>query len=335
MPPACTQNRAVLYGIPWLAAFAAIVTALGFGPARAESLAVWLLMGSILCFGLPHGAADWWVMRGLVGGRVRPALVANYVLAALATLGFWRWQPAWALAGFLALTAWHFGSADASVLLWDKTPLRDPVWWLFAVGRGLLVIFTPLTFWPVQSAQVLMPFVALGNGTGSVVSRLLRVAPDFLWLGAALQTAGLCLEIRTRFTRRDQRTLAFEGLETGVLLMLFRVTPPLLGFACYWIGFHAWRHLLRVEGTLHPSDEIPLWRAVVDFHRRTLPLTLLSLFGLGLIFLAWPVLLHGSANLITAYLILLSALTVPHAIVIGWLDRKNAKVEMQTAKVGI
>ena len=330
MPPACTRNRWVLYGVPWLAALAAVVTALSLRPARAESLAVWILIGSILFFGLPHGAADWWVLRSLVSRRSASTLafvllVTGYVLAALATLGVWFWQPGWALVGFLALTAWHFGSADASVLLPDKTPWHDPVWWLFGVGRGLLVIFTPLTFWPVRSAGILMPFVALGSDTGAVVPGLLRVAPNFLWLGAVLQTAGLCLEIRTRFTGRDQRTVAFEGLETGVLLMLFRVAPPLLAFASYWIAFHAWRHLLRMEHTLHPVGPIPLWRAVVDFHWRTLPLTLLSLLGLGLIFLVWPTLLHGSAQVITAYLILLSALTVPHAVVMGWLDEEDAK----------
>lgn len=325
MPPACTRNRAVLYGIPWLAAVGAVGAALVLPPARVDSLAVWILAGSIPFFGLPHGAADWWIMQMAVGARwnawkTRALLASVYGLASLATLGFWFWQPGIALAGFLALTVWHFGSAEASVLLPDKTPFHDPVWWLFGVGRGLLVIFTSLAFWPAQAARVLLPFVALGHGAVLVVAGLLGLARYLLWLGAALQTAGLCLEIRLRSSRREQRTLALEGLETGVLLLLFRVAPPLLSFACYWVAFHAWRHLLRTEWTLHPAPLLPLWRALVDFHRRTLPLTLLSLLGLGVIFLVWPALRHGSAQMITAYLILLSALTVPHAIVIGWLD---------------
>ncbi len=339
MPPACTRNRAVLYGLPWLAAVAAVAAALGLPGARADSLAVWILVGSVPFFGLPHGSADWWVLRLAAGPRwdrwqTRALLASVYVLAALATLGLWYGQPGLALAGFIALTVWHFGSAEASVLFPDKTPLHDPVWWLFGVGRGLLVIFTSLAFWPAKSAAVLAPFAALGHGSGEVVVGLLRFAPYFLWLGAALQTAGLCLEIRYQSTRPDQRTLAFEGLETGVLLLLFRAAPPLLSFACYWVAFHAWRHLLRMEGTLQPSGPLPLWRAVVDFHRRTLPLTVLSLLGLGVIFLVWPALLHGSAQVVTAYLILLSALTVPHAVVVGWLDKEEkAKVKMRNAKI--
>ncbi len=92
---------------------------------------------------------------------------------------------------------------------------------------------------------------------------------------------------------------------------------------CHWAGFHAWRHFLRLESLLHPADRLPLWRAVVDFHWRTLPLTLLSLFGFGIIWRVWPVLLQGSGHRIVAYLLLLSALTVPHALVIGWLDGRE------------
>ncbi len=367
MPPACTRNRAILYGVPWLAAFGTVAAALMLRPAQVNALASGLLFGSVLLVGLPHGSADWWVMRWMAasgcawfprwmatsgrhwflfaapppemlgrstatatnGARRSPStralvwLNVAYTTAILVTLAFWRWQPGWALAGFMALTVWHFGSAEASVLLPEKTPFRTPVWWLFGVGRGLLVIFTSLAFWPAQSALVLMPFASLGHGTGEVIAGLLRSAPTLLWLGAGLQTAGLFLEIRTRFAGHDQRSMAFEGLETGVLLLLFRVAPPLLSFACYWIAFHAWRHLLRMETVLHPDSNLPLWRAVVDFHRRTLPLTLLSLLGFALIFLVWPSLLRGTPQIIAAYLILLSALTVPHALVIGWLDARD------------
>ena len=71
---------------------------------------------------------------------------------------------------------------------------------------------------------------------------------------------------------------------------------------------------------------MPWWRMLLDFHRRTLPLTLASLLGLGLIFVAWPTLAR-SANTTVAYLILLSILTVPHAVVIGWLDKERMKDE--------
>ena len=312
------------YAVPWLAAFVTVAAALFLGVRRADALAGWALAASFLFFGLPHGAGDWWVLKLAAGERwrdwTRVFFLGGYVLAALLTLGVWRWQPGMALVGFLTLTVWHFGSADASVLLPGRPPLRDVAWWLFAVGRGLLVICTPLAFRPAESAGLLQPFAALSGAPGQVVAGLLYAAPYLVWTGAALQTVGLRVEAHRQPLGKRDRGLTANFLETAVLLALFRLAPPLLAFTCYFVAFHAWRHVLRIEGLLHPGGQIPLGCALWDFHRRTLPLTLLSLLGLGLIFVEWPQLAVDTVGWRTAYFVLLSALTVPHALVVGGLD---------------
>ena len=327
MPP-LPAPVARLYAVPWVAALAT-VAALWLGVRRSEEVAGWALAASFLFFGLPHGSGDWWVLRLVAGDRwrggTRILLLGGYVLAALLTLGFWRWQPAASLVGFLALTVWHFGSADASVLLPGK-PWRDAAWWLFAVGRGLLVICAPLAFRPAESAGLLEPFAALSGAPGQVVGGLLRVAPWLVWTGAALQTVGLRIEAHRQPLGKRDPGLTANFLETAVLLALFRLAPPLLAFACYWVAFHAWRHVLRIERLLHPGLPMPLGRALGDFHRRTLPLTLPCLLGLGLIFVVWPRLYTDASGWRTAYFVLLSALTVPHALVIGWLDVAEGKI---------
>ncbi len=318
------MNRSifVLYGIPWLAALAAVGGALVLPPRTANAVAVWGLAASVLFCGLPHGSGDWWVMRLAAGrgwrGTRRVEMVAGYVLAALLTLGVWHWRPGWALVGFLALTAWHFGSADASVLLPAARPWRDGSWWLFGVGRGLLVICTPLVFRPVESAQIFLPFAALAGEPGKVVADILTAATPLLWTGAVMLTVGLRVETHGQTIWGRDRALTYNFVETAVLLALFRLAPPLLAFLCYWVAFHAWRHVLRIEGLLNPASVRSAGRALVDFHRRTVWLTLLSLPGLAAIFLLWP-----AVDRLTAYFILLSALTVPHAVVIGWLDRRT------------
>lgn len=323
-PARLERSLRVLYVLPWLAAFGTVCAALTLRAQAADALAGWGLAASVLLFGLPHGAGDWWVLRLAAGERwrgwARVFLVGGYVLAALLTLAFWWWQPGWALAGFLALTVWHFGSADALVLLPGRRPMRDAAWWLFALGRGLLVIGTPLAFRPAESAVLLEPFAALAGEPGRVGAVVLRGAPPLLWTGAALLTVGLQIAKGGRPVWPRDRALTCCFLETGVLLALFRLAPPLLAFACYFVAFHAWRHVLRIEERLHPEGPLPLGRALADFHRRTLPLTLLALPGLGLIFAVWPALSGGPAGWRTAYFVLLSALTAPHAMVIGWLD---------------
>lgn len=320
-----------LYGVPLAAAGAAVLAAVCLPGGVVRTMGTGMLLGSVLLFGLPHGSADWWVMRLAAGRRwnlaTRVRCVAAYVLAAVGTLGFWRWQPGAALVGFLGLTAWHFGSAEASVLMPERRTFRDAVWWLFAVGRGLLVVFLSLAFRPAETLAVLRPFTTLGSSVAEALDFLVRVAPVLVWTGAVLQTLAIRLDARADPGTAGRRRLTYNVLETCMLLMLFRIAPPLLAFACYFVAFHAWRHVLRLESVVQPEDDgAPWWRLVFDFHRRTLPLTLSSLLGLGLIFWAWPGLAHAAGGTVP-YLILLSILTVPHAVVVGWLDKERMKDE--------
>lgn len=319
------------YGVPWTAAILAVLAAVFLPGATVQTTARWALLGSVLLFGLPHGSADWWVMGRAVGARwnlrAQAAAAGTYTLAALAALGFWRWQPGIALAGFLGLTAWHFGSADASVLLPERRTFRDAVWWMFTVGRGLLVVFTPLAFRPVEGAEILLPFAALGDGVLGAIDGLLRAALSLTWLGAILQVAAIRFDAGRHPDAAARRRLTGNVLETALLLMLFRVAPPLLAFVAYWVGFHAWRHILRLEwtGGNDLGGRVSVGRMLWDFHRRTLALTLLSLLGLGLILWLWPTLANGP-HAVVVYLILLSILTVPHAVVIGsLLDGRKAE----------
>ncbi len=315
------------YALPWCAALACLALRGLAGPTASETVARWALGASVLLCGLPHGSADWWVLRLAAGARWRGGtlalLLGGYVLASLLTLAFWRWQPGLALAGFLVLTVWHFGSADATVLLPGSRPLRGLAWWLFAWGRGLLVIGAPLAFHPGEATRLLEPFVALNGAADATVPRLLRFALPLAILGFGWCLAGASCRCAREPGSMRLRRFARHALESFLLAALFWLTPPLLGFTGYWVAFHAWRHLLRVESLLHPGPRLPLGQALLDFHRRTLPLTLLSLLGLGLILWLWPPLSRDGGGWTTAYFILLSALTVPHALVIGWLDARQ------------
>ena len=326
-----------LYFSPWAAAVAAVAASL-FLPNLAARLGWYVLAASIPLFGLPHGSADWWVMRLAARGqwnwRTQARCAAVYVAASLLTLGLWRVLPATALVGFLGLTAWHFGSAEASVLMPGRPTFRDGAWWMFAAGRGLLVVCLSLAFRPAETLVTLGPFAALGGNVETALGGLLRAALPLVWTGAILQTLAIRLDARSPDHGASPHRLAYNVIETCLLLLLFRAAPPLLAFACYWVAFHAWRHIGRLEWIVQPEDaRMPWGRMLLDFHRRTLPLTLLALPGIGLIFAAWPALGQGAQPTVVAYLILLSVLTVPHAGVIGWLDKTKAKVKMQKVEV--
>ena len=328
--PVTPPRSLLLYAAPWAAVALAVATALCLPGRTVNNLATAALAASVLLVGLPHGAADWWVMRQVAGGQwqlsTQASAAAVYVLASLIALALWRWQPGASLAGFLALTAWHFGSAEASVLMPDRRTFRDAVWWMFAGGRGLMVVFTSLAFRPAEAVQVLWPFTSLGPEVSQTLEALTCAALPLTWLGVVAQLAAIRLDAHAHPGPVGRRRLTGNILETCLLLMLFRLAPPLLAFVTYWTAFHAWRHILRLERLELPdAGKLSWWQILADFHRRTLVLTLLSLPGFALIFLLWPKLFRSASNATVAYLILLSILTVPHALVIGWLDGQRSK----------
>lgn len=280
-----------------------------------------LLLVSTLLFGLPHGAYDAWLLldgkrrEGQPWGRFFGS-VAIYSLLALIFIGVWYVLPNVMLMGFFIFTVWHFGSGDA---VWETQSRID--WLLNSFGRGLLVMAAPLAFYPGESGTVLSK---LDVDTTKI---LLSAAPYALMTGIMLV---LCTQLFILFhdSQRVTKNRISPWLETPLLLFFFWVTTPLLAITVYFIGVHSWRHLLRLE--IYEQRERAfanrnLWQIMRRFHQRTWLMTLISLTGLGLIFWFWQLKISDFANYTSAYLMLLSALTVPHAIFITWTELRYAE----------
>lgn len=232
-------------------------------------------------------------------------------MLAAAVVIVWYFLPGIVLVGFLALTAWHFGSGDA---VWETENPSDWIW--NSLGRGLLVMFAPLTFHPNESGSVLAKLDA------SSAEILLLAAPFTLAIGIALIALNNCAALfRNSKPATESRLLTL--VETVLIVLFFWLTTPLLAVTIYLIGVHSWRHLLRLE--LYEKSENAFRRETLRhligrFHRRALPITLVSLTGLGLIFWLWQLRAADLSNYTSAYLVLLSALTAPHAALITWKE---------------
>ena len=234
---------------PWLLALILTLLSLLF-PQPASTLAPWFFLSSALILGVPHGACDpWipgWVLRRPTKIPFFLIFFIVYLSISAAYLLLWRSYPLPSTLFFLALTAWHWGTADASL---ESSP--------------------------------------------------------------------------TLFSRPS----VHQTIETFLLLFLFYLTPPLLSVGTYFVAFHAWRHLLRLSALrdqLNPIDPIPRWtHSVRQLLLLSIPLTLASLA-----FLRWiPPFLTSSfpqgQNWVGPYLILLAVLTLPHALLVGWIDKRN------------
>ncbi len=269
------------------------------------------MLMSALVFGLPHGACDFWILQQTMRTQNQGlgslfSLLSVYLFLALATVAVWYFSPALALSGFLILTAWHFGSGDA---VWES----QPDWLPSSLGRGLLVLASPLVFHSQASTAVLL---GLTGKTGvQTVEILAQLAPTFLLAGIVLLIIGCRRKLFSLFL-----------LENIWLLLFFWLTSPLLAVTFYLIGVHSWRHLLRLN--VYEMHEKPfslnnVWTLIGNYHRRALPFTLLSLIGSLSIILIWQIRLSHLLEWTSAYLVLLSALTVPHAALISWTELRR------------
>lgn len=222
---------------------------------------------------------------------------------------------------FVALSGTHAAASNAqnSLILWRIAP------WLLALGLALQVT-GHFMLWLTQSSE---------SGVTKSSTRFTR-SRSFSASRTPLSDISMS---QPRF-----RAGAALWLETAGLLVLFAVAPPLLAVSCYFLAVHAWRHVLRLEifadataqnstktngetasrSTIFSASLSEIARGVWRQHHRVFTLTLAALLGIVPILLCWPSLFRGGiAQWNTAYLILISAVTVPHVTVVSWLEARH------------
>jgi Brp/Blh family beta-carotene 15,15'-monooxygenase len=330
-----------LLGVPWAIMLATAILAQMF-PLHAQQWGVWILLASGLLLGMPHGACDLWALRNVqsrpITAQQMALVVAAYTAVALLTLALWWWNSGVALLMFLLVTVWHFGSGDT----WLHA-LRSSAWPLGSVGRGLIVMCAPLALQPEATQEILGSFILLSARRDSIAF-LWTLAPYLLMLGLLLQTVACLVHALQSAPLRKLKsdvtefhTLLIIWIETALLIALFAWTPPLLAIACYFMGVHAWRHMLRLELARkgQRSTRIRLWRVMLQQHRHSIVLTLITYIGILPILWAWPALLQNATQWSVAYLVLVSAVTVPHVGLILWLELRGnlARAELRPIKV--
>lgn len=296
--------------VPWT--WAVLLGLLGFlFPNQAFGLAPLFFLSSAVILGVPHGACDPWVPGWVRQKPYRIPFLFCFFVVYLALsflyLLVWKSAPFGATVFFLFLTAWHWGTADASL---QFSPGYR--WLAFGLGRGLWVMLAPFAFHTLEAWYVVLLMAPdAGPAPSPVFFQGLLVVPFILTLAA--------------------RPGNVEWGETGLLLLLLALTPPLVGVGTYFVAFHAWRHLLRlaeIRDMLTVKSGTKAWlRSLGRLLLFAVPLTLATLVLLPALprFLG----LHpvNQQEWVGSYLILLAVLTLPHAILVGWVDWKSLSLK--------
>ena len=311
------------YGALASAIFLALVA-----PGAVQVALFWPLLASLLIFGLPHGAVDHNVPARLGAPSVRNPLLIGYVALTAAGLVLWWIAPAAALALFLAAAAVHWGLGDLWFALNVSGRARFGRRWrlvAFVAARGLVPVLLPLLIYASAAAE----------GTGAILGAV--GAGDAGWAPAgAWRLAGLLLvggavgaaigaSVLDHRASENPRGGRIDIAELVLLVLTMLVVPPVFAVGVYFIAWHAPRHVARLmtsdpaQAELIAAGRLPA--ALLAWYREAAPLTVVSLAGLALLAaLVWRV--PAEAGTVTGIgLAFIAALTLPHALVVAWMDR--------------
>ena len=321
--------------VGWCGGLVAIALALlspDFAGQPAVQWSPWLL--GLLVLGIPHGAFDHKVGAELDGRGSRsagPGFYAAYLSVGALVMACWFVSPVVACLGFLGVAAGHFGQGD---VYWSReTGLAA---WSGSVGyrvslllvRSALPIALPLLAHPREfsgeaaamtarlfgrSAWVVPPWL-IGGGLAAVAALVVLNWGWAAWIGLKLRGEAA-------------RAAWLDGSETLLLAALFWVVPPVLALGVYFNAWHSLRHvarLLTVDGPGRTRVEAgSLTRAFGRFARQAVPMTagaVVLMAGLGLVVGRG---LASVTDLGLLAVVLLSALTLPHVLVVTWMDYRQ------------
>lgn len=280
----------------------------------------WVL--SVLALGLPHGAADPVVPFRMAGRPLRAGPLAAfcvvYLAVGAATLGAWLAIPTAAALGFIALTWAHWGQGDLYALRalgWDRHLGGRAHLAAALVVRGALPMLVPFLAFPEVYAEVLGATAgALQPGAAEGARAAVLALPR---AEIALATGVLAIAYAGwgAWTARQRpgawRTLGLDLAEVAGLAALFALVHPLWSVGVYFCLWHALRHLERLAPLVAGGSA---WRLALVAAPATVGAVAL------IAALAVAAGSTGGIGRLGVYLVAIAALTVPHVLVVAWMD---------------
>jgi Brp/Blh family beta-carotene 15,15'-monooxygenase len=280
------------------------------------SMPIWLELSIfsffIIVTGIPHGAIDHIVaakvykLENTMADKMK--FYSSYLLAMLLLGAVWIISPLSGFIIFLATSVYHFGQGDlayvTSRISGFKQQLKSVETLLF-ISRGMMLIAMPVLF----HTEITSPIIE--SATRGSIS-----AQNFVYEnGPVLATVAFLfhLVIFLLFLPPWRNTIFKREFYLILILgSLFLFAHPLVSFAVYFGLWHGLNHFFELRDFLQDGGSDV---SFVKLYKETIPFTLLSFFGLSILWLAQDAI--GLQNqMVSLLFILISVLTLPHMLLI-------------------
>lgn len=263
-----------------------------------QTISLIFLGVTLLCFGLPHGSIDHLVAQKSAGKINLVRFIVFYFLQIAVVAVCWYFLPLPSLVFFLLLSAWHFAETDLTASSQKNSFTSILLKSLYGTGLlGWILLAHPLQ--TLSYLQDLSP--AFGHASFIGINLVAWHTAILVFCG------GLSMLVVTIYSIQQKD---FMVIKTALLLLITYFLPLLAAFAFYFGLWHALHALMHIKNHLHIS-----WK---NLFVKALPLSSISVLGL-ILFLV--VINHLHFNLILLTFIFISALTLPHALVMGDMYR--------------
>ncbi|SNR52985.1 beta-carotene 15,15'-monooxygenase, Brp/Blh family [Halorubrum ezzemoulense] len=292
-----------------------------------------------LAVGMAHGAVDHLVpLRAAPGVSLRRSIAVvsvGYAVLGGAVVAAFFAAPVAAFVGFIALTWLHWGQGDVATLAIagvDHLPTSAERW-LALIVRGGLPMGVPLLAHPEEYRLVAEWIVGLflvdGGAAATAVDPLFAPAVRAgVGVGMAAATlASVGLGYRRVRSGHDAGGWRRDAGELAVLWAWFLLAAPVFAIGVYFALWHALRHVGRLvlvdpaaASAASAGDAVG---ALARFGRDAAPLTLGGFLVVGAVGVSVPAGVAAPGDLLAVSLVAIAAMTLPHVVVVAWLDRRE------------
>lgn len=257
----------------------------------------------VLIIGLPHGATDYLLYHRLNGKKLRKSQKIRFFIFYLScVLGFivlWTQFPVLSFCTFILISAYHFGQSN-----WESVDIAKPllfilysIWGAFTIGGAVL------WHWD-ESSLIITQLIGFEPEISKSLANSIQ-----LWL---ITLNGFLIFLLKWTHRISHDRFANEFLKLSILSVVFYSTPMLVGFTLYFALWHSLSSLLNQVAfyrQLWPSFSI------TDYYRQAAPYTLLAVFGLLLMIIAYRFYLPD-VSYISTFMIFIASMTLPHIFLV-------------------